>query len=105
VNANHVIFISPLLAESQHAFNESRIQCIGRARRYGQLKKVHVYDFLALHSIDVDITEDQRCKHLVREKLVTGEEDWKLMVEEEMTDKEKAQNWGSGWKRKDLFEE
>lgn len=105
MNANHVIFISPLLAESQHAFNESRIQCVGRARRYGQTKKVHVYDFLALHTIDVDITQDQRCKHLVREKLATGEDNWKLMTEEEMTAEEKAQDWASGWKRKDSPEE
>jgi hypothetical protein len=29
-------------------------QAIGRARRYGQTKPVHIYHFLALKTIDVD---------------------------------------------------
>lgn len=30
-------------------------QAIGRARRYGQTKPVHVYHFLSLKTIDVDV--------------------------------------------------
>jgi hypothetical protein len=32
-------------------------QAIARSRRYGQLKKVHIYHVVALHTIDVDILE------------------------------------------------
>jgi hypothetical protein len=32
-------------------------QAEGRARRYGQLKHVHVYRFLALKTIDVDVMQ------------------------------------------------
>lgn len=105
MNANHVVFVSPLLSESMHEFHESRTQCIGRARRYGQTKKVYVYDFLALNSIDVDITEDQRCKRLVQDSSPNGEEVWKLKSEEDMTNEEKAKKWGSGWTKRNFFEE
>ena len=32
-------------------------QAIGRARRYGQTKKVHVYHFLTVNTIDIDYFE------------------------------------------------
>lgn len=34
-------------------------QAIGRARRYGQEKRVHIYRFVALRTIDVDIMEQR----------------------------------------------
>ncbi|KAF2271565.1 uncharacterized protein EI97DRAFT_387612 [Westerdykella ornata] len=57
VNANHVIFAAPLLAESQYKYDSSMVQAIARCRRYGQKKKVHIYHFAALRTIDVDILE------------------------------------------------
>jgi hypothetical protein len=33
------------------------LQAQGRARRYGQQKPVHVYNFLTLRTIDVDIVQ------------------------------------------------
>lgn len=99
------MFISPLLSETAQEFHKSRTQCIGRARRYGQTKKVHIYDFLALDTLDVDITEDRQCKHLVQELPQSGEEGWKLISEEDMTDGEKVKSWRSGWERKDFSEE
>ncbi|KAF8323124.1 hypothetical protein DL93DRAFT_2162312 [Clavulina sp. PMI_390] len=56
-NANHVIFLSPLLTPSQQFYTATEIQAIGRVRRYGQQKKVHIYRFLTLNSIDVEIFE------------------------------------------------
>ena len=56
-NANHVIFISPLLAPSQHQYDAAMAQAIARCRRYGQKKRVHVYHFAALYTIDVNILE------------------------------------------------
>ena len=45
--ANHVIFVHPLLAKSQQAYEQCRTQAVGRIRRYGQTRVVHVHDFLA----------------------------------------------------------
>jgi len=63
VNANHVIFVAPLLANSQHHYDQAILQAIARCRRYGQSKKVYIYHFVALRTIDVDILE-QRHKRI-----------------------------------------
>ncbi|KAF1985777.1 hypothetical protein K402DRAFT_404904 [Aulographum hederae CBS 113979] len=54
-NANHVIFVSPLLATTQYQHDSSMKQAIGRSRRQGQKKTVFVYRFVALNTIDVNI--------------------------------------------------
>ncbi|USP75190.1 uncharacterized protein yc1106_02464 [Curvularia clavata] len=54
-NANHVIFVSPLLARTQYDYDSVMAQAIARSRRYGQEKKVHVYHVIARRTIDVDI--------------------------------------------------
>jgi len=51
-NANHAIFLSPLLAVSKQAYDARETQAIGRIRRYGQTKHVHIYRFLTLDSVD-----------------------------------------------------
>lgn len=56
-NANHVLFLSPLLRDTQYAYESTMAQAIGRVRRHGQQKEIHVYRLLALHTIDVDILE------------------------------------------------
>ncbi|KAJ4354998.1 hypothetical protein N0V95_003335 [Ascochyta clinopodiicola] len=56
-NANHIIFVSPLLVESQYKYDSAMTQAIARSRRYGQEKHVHIYHFAALRTIDVDILE------------------------------------------------
>lgn len=55
--ANHVIFLSPLLRDSQYMYEATMAQAIGRARRHGQKQHIHVYRIAALHTIDVDILE------------------------------------------------
>ncbi|KAF2747169.1 hypothetical protein M011DRAFT_494638 [Sporormia fimetaria CBS 119925] len=57
VNANHVIFVSPLLAESQYKYEFAMNHAIARCRRYRQKKKVFIYHFAALRTIDVDILQ------------------------------------------------
>jgi SNF2 family DNA or RNA helicase len=54
-NANHSIFLSPLLALSKQAYDARETQAIGRIRRYGQTKHVHIYRFLTLDSVDETI--------------------------------------------------
>ncbi|WPH00344.1 Hypothetical protein R9X50_00316900 [Acrodontium crateriforme] len=56
-NANHVIFFSPLLRDSQYGYDATMAQAIGRVRRHGQKKKIFVYRVVALDTIDVDILE------------------------------------------------
>jgi len=46
-----------LLTPSQQFYAATDIQAIGRVRRYGQQKKVFIYRFLTLNSIDVEIFE------------------------------------------------
>ena len=41
-------------------------QAIGRSRRYGQEKHVHVYHFMALKTIEVSIFETRRRQVVVR---------------------------------------
>lgn len=55
-NANHIIFVSPLLVESKHKYDLAMTQAIGRSR-YGQEMKVHICHFAALRTIDVYIFE------------------------------------------------
>ena len=61
--ANHVIFLQPYYTtgeNAQLAYDAAMTQAIGRARRYGQMKKVYVYHFLTANTIDVDYFESRR---------------------------------------------
>jgi SNF2 family DNA or RNA helicase len=58
--ANHLIFVAPYLTKgssAQQKYDAAMTQAIGRARRFGQTKRVHVYHYLANKTIDVDIIE------------------------------------------------
>jgi SNF2 family DNA or RNA helicase len=55
--ANHVIFFSPLLRDTQYAYDATMAQAVGRVRRPGQEKQIYVHRIVALNSIDVDIME------------------------------------------------
>ncbi|KAG9960422.1 hypothetical protein KCU61_g6526, partial [Aureobasidium melanogenum] len=57
MNANHVIFFSPLLKRTQYEYEAQMAQAIGRVRRPNQANDVHVYRFVSLDTIDVDILE------------------------------------------------
>ncbi|KAL5333911.1 hypothetical protein BJX70DRAFT_405782 [Aspergillus crustosus] len=63
--ANHIIFLSPLHTQTQYNYDSAMIQAIGRCRRYGQTKHVHVYHLLAKNTVDVNIFQDRRGKVLV----------------------------------------
>jgi len=54
-NCNHAIFVHPLLMPTQQGYTACETQAIGRIRRYGQEKTVHVWRFIANATIDVDI--------------------------------------------------
>lgn len=90
VNANHVIFISSMFANTTDEQNQAITQSIGRAKRFGQRKTVHVYTFLALHTIDIEILQNWKEKRLVQ----TEGEKWELKTKAEMSRKERKQDWG-----------
>ncbi|KAJ3065360.1 hypothetical protein HDU98_011270 [Podochytrium sp. JEL0797] len=55
--ANHVVFLNPLFHQSNEWIQACETQAIGRARRYGQLKKVWIYRLLASETIDTVLFE------------------------------------------------
>ncbi|KAJ5084094.1 C-5 cytosine methyltransferase [Penicillium alfredii] len=63
--ANHVIFLSPLLKATQYEWESGMTQAIGRVRRYGQKRHVHVYHLLAKHAADVNIFQERHGQILV----------------------------------------
>jgi SNF2 family DNA or RNA helicase len=50
------------LANNQQEYDAHETQAIGRIRRFGQSKKVHVWRFLARNTIDTKIF-DERSSH------------------------------------------
>ncbi|KAF1848463.1 uncharacterized protein K460DRAFT_308788 [Cucurbitaria berberidis CBS 394.84] len=86
VNANHVIFVSPLLAKTRYEYESAMVQAIARSRRYGQKKKVHIYHVLALHTIDVDVFEHRHR----RSDGITASRSAIKLPEASSTDKEKT---------------
>ena len=57
--ANHLILLSPFLTTSQYNYESTMVQAVRRIRRTGQTKRVFVYRFVALNTIDVDILESR----------------------------------------------
>jgi hypothetical protein len=57
VNANHIIFVAPLLSKTQYEYDSAMAQAIARVRRYLQEKTVYIYHIIAQRTIDVDILE------------------------------------------------
>lgn len=54
-----------MLCETQYDYDSSMCQAIGRARRYGQSKHVHIYHFLAKKTMDVSVFQERRSRVLV----------------------------------------
>ena len=64
---NHVLFVSPFLAGSQHIYDSIMKQAVGRALRPGQPRKVaYVYFFAMAHTCEVNMLEDREGGVLVR---------------------------------------
>ncbi|KAF9266900.1 hypothetical protein L218DRAFT_1074749 [Marasmius fiardii PR-910] len=59
-NANHAIFLSPLLAPSQEIYQACETQAVGRLVRYGQNKHVYIYRCITKGTIDEEIYEQRK---------------------------------------------
>ena len=58
--ANHVIFLAPYLTLgpcAQKKYDDARKQAEGRVKRFGQMKTVHIYNFVTSRTVDADIYE------------------------------------------------
>jgi len=58
--ANHAIFLGPLFTPTLYNYRAVETQAIGRVRRYGQSKKVHVHRLLAVDTIDMAMFNTRR---------------------------------------------
>lgn len=58
--ANHAIFLGPLFTNSLLSYRAVETQAIGRVRRYGQQRTVHIHRLLAMDTIDMTIFETRR---------------------------------------------
>lgn len=54
-----------MLAQTQYDYDSAMTQAIGRSRRYGQSKTVHIYHLLAKGTVDVSIFQRRREKVLL----------------------------------------
>lgn len=64
--ANHAIFLGPLFTNTLYNYRATETQAIGRIRRYGQDKKVHVHRLLAADTIDMGIFNTRRGEERVK---------------------------------------
>lgn len=87
-----MIFLAPIVKGSFLEYVAPMQQCIGRALRHGQLKKVYIYHFLALKTIDVDIFQERSEMRLAKSR--AGNWVWKY--ENDLTPEQKVINWGTG---------
>ncbi|KAH8923781.1 hypothetical protein BT69DRAFT_1281148 [Atractiella rhizophila] len=74
--ANHAIFLNPLFTQTLRDYIAIETQAIGRVRRYGQRKKVHVHRLYTKDTIDEQI-------------LTTRTDQWAQLREEQMKQKER----------------
>lgn len=56
-NANHVIFVSPLITRDQGEWDAQMKQALGRCIRFRQKKTVHVYHMVMDETLEVDTLE------------------------------------------------
>merc|ERR1719230_1483297 len=59
-SANHVLIVHPMEATSREEAVAFEMQAIGRVRRPGQLRKIHIWRFVTTGTIEQSITEDHQ---------------------------------------------
>lgn len=64
-NANHVIFVSPLVSRQQADWDAQMRQALGRCVRFRQSKKVYVYHMLMDETAEVDTLEWRMKKEVI----------------------------------------
>lgn len=54
-----------MFTQTQYDYDSAMTQAIGRCRRFGQTRHVHIYHLLVKRTIDVDIFQGRRDKILI----------------------------------------
>jgi hypothetical protein len=83
--ANHAIFVGPLFTSSLLNYRAVETQAIGRVRRYGQDRKVHIHRLLAMDTIDMTIYE-------TRQKELEAKPDYERIPREVYEGKKRRKN-------------
>merc|ERR1711871_1550968 len=78
---------------SQHEFDSKERQAIGRVRRPGQLRDIHLYRFYVENSLDEDILSERQWKNLERYSNLT-QIDAKNVIYEAAGDLPLTATWG-----------
>ena len=107
VNANHVIFVSPLQTSRTAKYDALMRQSAGRALRLMQTRKVYIYMCVVLNTVDVDILEMRTSCRMLRRPAVHGDNAATARPrrtdesdDEEMQDASGATSMPQGTKRK-----
>jgi len=58
--ANHVLIVHPMEAESREEAVAFEMQAMGRVRRPGQQRKIYIWRFVTMGTIEQEITEDHQ---------------------------------------------
>merc|ERR1719321_753529 len=58
--ANHVVFVHPMDAESKEEAVAFEMQAIGRVKRPGQMRKIHIWRFVTVGTVEQQITEEHQ---------------------------------------------
>jgi SNF2 family DNA or RNA helicase len=82
--------VSPLLVGSKEAFQAAYTQAIGRVRRMGQTKMVHIYHLLAIDTLDVDILESKYNVKLLLQRDKSNRETLEVLTTKEEYDQAPA---------------
>ena len=70
-HANHAVFVHPLLAGQQQLYDAYETQAIGRVRRFGQKKTVHIHRYICEDTIDSEIWKERGVEgYKEREKIL-----------------------------------
>ncbi|KAI7774244.1 hypothetical protein LA080_009044 [Diaporthe eres] len=64
-NANHVIFVSPLVSRKQAEWDDHMKQALGRCVRFRQNKTVYVYHMLMDETVEVDTLEWRKKREII----------------------------------------
>jgi site-specific DNA-cytosine methylase len=64
--ANHVVFVHPLHTDSLKNYEQGETQSVGRVRRYGQQKTVHIWRLLVDDTVDRTIFDSRQAEIAAR---------------------------------------
>lgn len=93
--ANHVLIVHPMEAATREEAVAFEMQAVGRVRRPGQQRKIHIWRFVTVGTIEQTITEDHQRELWERQRariLVSQAEPCELAEESDMEMEEEVED-------------